>query len=249
MSVLKMKYICLISCLLFASQCVSNDHIFEKPIRWVTDTWPNYTEQDGSGLYHDLMRAIFHKNKEFNVNYAPWLRSLELVKSGGADLTGAMPLNAAYIMSQHVVLSQPISILVRKDQKHLISQRNLSSFAGVWRSGYYNELLDDELKKHVKGVATENADSGFNLVRHKRVDYFIDVRTILSTHLAKQADREDFTLIDISHLNLYMAFSNDERGRKVAALFDQRFSQLTATGKLQEIYAKYDLQQPNQQQF
>lgn len=86
-------------------------------------------------------------------------------------------------------------------------------------------------------------------MRHKRVDYFIDVRTILSTHLAKQVDREDFTLIDISHLNLYMAFSNDERGRKVATLFDQRFSQLTATGKLQEIYAKYDLQQPNQQQF
>lgn len=241
-----MKYFLLIALFLVSAHCFSTEKELEKPIKWVTDSWPNYTDQDGTGLYHDLMRAIFHETDEFHVQYAPWLRSLELVKSGAADLTGAMPLNSTYIMSKNVVLSQPISVLVKTEKKEAIIHNGLMGLVGVWRSGYYKELVNDDLKKQVEGVATENADSGFNLVRYNRVDYFIDVRTMLTTHLAKQEDREAFTLIDIGHLNLHMAFSKSERGREIATLFDQRFSQLSTSGKLKALYTKYQQALPNQ---
>lgn len=229
----------LLSVFLFSPATFSNTNDISKPVRWVTDSWPNYTNQDGTGLYHELMRSIFYEANEFNVQYAPWLRSLELVKSGGADLTGAMPLNPTFIMSKHIVLSQPISLLVRKDRYAKVSESDLPKLVGVWRSGYKNELLNDTIKPLVNGVETENTESGFNLVRYKRVDYLIDIRTILATHLANQPDKAEFQLIDISSLNLYMAFSNSVRGQYIANLFDMRFSELEKSGRLSEIYQKY----------
>lgn len=230
----------LVSVFLFSGAVFSNTDEISKPIRWVTDSWPNYTNQDGTGLYHELIRSIFYEANELNVQYTPWLRSLELVKSGSADLTGAMPLNPAFIMSKHVVLSQPISLLVRKNRYAKLSESDLPKLVGVWRSGYKNELLNDTLKPLVNGVETENTESGFNLVRYKRVDYLIDVRTILETHLAKQADKADFQLIDIASLNLHMAFSNSKRGKQIANLFDMRLNELEKSGHLSEIYQKYN---------
>ena len=95
-------------------------------------------------------------------------------------------------------------------------------------------------------MPTESTDSGFNLVRHNRVDYFIDVRTILATHLAKQPDKSEFELVDIGSLNLYMAFSKSERGKQIAQLFDGRFAELKKSGKLTEIYSKYQQTLPSQ---
>lgn len=225
---------------------MSQQKEIEPPIRWATDSWPNYTDKDGSGLYHELMSSVFHSGHELNVQYAPWLRALELVKSGNADFTGAMPLNSNYVMSQHIVLSQPISVLIKKAYLDSEILTQLPELVGVWRSGYRNELLSGELKSKVKGVPTESTESGFNLVRHNRVDYLIDVRTILTTHLAKQPDKSEFELVDIGSLNLYMAFSKSERGKRIAKLFDSRVTELKKSGKLAEIYNKYQQTLPSQ---
>lgn len=225
---------------------MSQQKEIEPPIRWATDSWPNYTDKDGSGLYHELMSSVFHSGQELNVQYAPWLRALELVKSGNADFTGAMPLNSNYVMSQHIVLSQPISVLIKKAYLDSEILTQLPELVGVWRSGYRNELLSGELKSKVKGVPTESTESGFNLVRHNRVDYLIDVRTILTTHLAKQPDKSEFELVDIGSLNLYMAFSKSERGKRIAKLFDGRVTELKKSGKLAEIYNKYQQTLPSQ---
>nr|WP_275419491.1 transporter substrate-binding domain-containing protein [Pseudoalteromonas sp. MMG024] len=197
-------------------------------------------------MYHELMSSVFHSGHELNVQYAPWLRALELVKSGNADFTGAMPLNSNYVMSQHIVLSQPISVLIKKAYLDSEILTQLPELVGVWRSGYRNELLSGELKSKVKGVPTESTESGFNLVRHNRVDYLIDVRTILTTHLAKQPDKSEFELVDIGSLNLYMAFSKSERGKRIAKLFDSRVTELKKSGKLAEIYNKYQQTLPSQ---
>lgn len=243
---MSIRFYCLISLLFFSTYCLPYQKEVERPIRWVTDSWPNYTDEDGSGLYHELIRSIFNREQEFNVQYAPWLRALELVKSGNADFTGAMPLNANYVMSQHVVLNQPVSVLIKKTNITRVNLPNLPTMVGVWRSGYRNELLSEDLKSLVNGVPTESADSGFNLVRHNRVDYFIDIRTILATHLAKQIDKSEFALVDLNSVNLYMAFSKSERGQQIAKLFDERFSELKKSGKLAEIYSKYQQTLPNQ---
>lgn len=243
---MKIKFYCFLSLLLFSTCCVSQQKEIEPPIRWATDSWPNYTDKDGSGLYHELMSSVFHSGQELNVQYAPWLRALELVKSGNADFTGAMPLNSNYVMSQHIVLSQPISVLIKKAYLDSEILTQLPELVGVWRSGYRNELLSGELKSKVKGVPTESTESGFNLVRHNRVDYLIDVRTILTTHLAKQPDKSEFELVDIGSLNLYMAFSKSERGKRIAKLFDGRVTELKKSGKLAEIYNKYQQTLPSQ---
>ncbi|ATC97824.1 MULTISPECIES: substrate-binding periplasmic protein [Pseudoalteromonas] len=243
---MKIRFYCFLSLLLFSTCCVSQQKEINPPIRWVTDSWPNYTDKDGSGLYHELMRSVFHNVQEFDVQYTPWLRALELVKSGNADFTGAMPLNSNYVMSQHIVLSQPISVLIKKTHLNAVKLTQLPELVGVWRSGYRNELLSGELKSQIKGVPTESTDSGFNLVRHNRVDYFIDVRTILATYLSKQPDKLEFELVDIGSLNLYMAFSKSERGKQIAQLFDGRFAELKKSGKLAEIYNKYQQTLPSQ---
>lgn len=217
----------------------------EKPIHWATDSWKNYTNRDGSGLYHELMKQLFGASKnELVVNYVPWLRALELVKQGQADITGAMPYDPNYLMSHAQILTQPISVLMKKGSFEVGGASSLSERVGIWRSGYRNQLLNNEVKEYVSGSEVNDIDTAINLIRHNRADYLIDVRTMIDTYLATQKDAALFEVVDISQLYLYMAFTKSERGEQIKEIFDNQFAELKRTNVLQKLYAKYRVPLP-----
>ena len=132
-----MKHYLLTLCItlqLFSSSAANAD-----TIRSVTEYWQNYTNKDGSGLYNDIVKAVFAEHKLEIINM-PWKRSLLEVKNGTADMTGATSFVDGYIAPQHAMLAPPISILFNKktmtytDRHSLVNGKLGSTLFRLWKS-------------------------------------------------------------------------------------------------------------------
>jgi ABC-type amino acid transport substrate-binding protein len=229
-------------------------------IRWVTESWQNYTNKDGSGLYNDIVKAVFAEHKLEIINM-PWKRSLLEVKNGTADMTGATSFVDGYIIPRHAILATPISILFDKKKMSYTDLHSLKNHVAVWASPYEDELL---LKSHlafIKGFSVLDRKTAYKLLVSGRADYFVDAKALHQAWLQSleqdakalhqawlQSLEQDakatikaveYQLADIHHLNLFMIFSDNARGQRLKDIFDKGMASLIEKDQLRPIYEKY----------
>ena len=231
--------VCMTLCLLNSS--VAN----AETIRWVTESWQNYTHKDGSGLYIDIIRAVF-ADHQLDIVYMPWKRSLLEVKSGTADMTGATNIVDGYITAHYPILAPPISILFDKQKISYTDLPSLENYVAVWASPYEDELISESEKAFIKGFSVQERKTAYKLLVSGRADYFLDTKALhqawLET-LGKDSkgtlQASDYQLADISRLNLYMIFSDNARGQHLKDIFDKGMAKLIQKGQFRNIYEKY----------
>lgn len=214
-------------------------------IRWVTESWQNYTNEDGSGLYNDILRAVFAEYQLETV-YIPWKRALLEVKNGSADITGATSAVNGYSSSHYPILSAPTSILYKKSDVNYTNLASLENYVGVWAGPYEDELFQGIDKSFFNGFSVQERDTAYKLLLSGRADYFLDTRALQQAWLASQEltsagkfKAEDYVIVNVSRLNLYMIFTDNERGGKLKEIFDHGIDKLKQQGELRKIYEKY----------
>ncbi len=220
----------------------------KESVIWVTESWPNFTETDGRGLYHEIMSAVFETTDyKLVVEYAPWKRSLYKVENSEADITGAMPKNGRFYFSTLPILKEPKSILFDESQLTISSLSQLPMFVGTWPKEYEKELFTDEIRKHISGFSAADRTGALKVLMHGRSDYYFDTRAILELsiiELKKKVPAQRFQIKDIGYFELHMAFSKNGKGKKIKALFDMRIKALLVEGRLAKIYDKYNIPFP-----
>jgi ABC-type amino acid transport substrate-binding protein len=216
-------------------------------IRWVTESWDNYTNQDDSGLYHDIIRAAFDGH-QLEITYVPWKRSLLEVKNGTADMTGATSFVDGYIPSRYVMLATPISILFDKRKITYTDLRSLEKYIAVWPNPYEEELILESNKAFIKGFSVQEREAAYRLLVSGRADYFLDTRGLhqswleaLSKDPESKSQASDYQIVDISCLDLFMIFSDNARGQRLKDIFDIGIARLILNGQLSQLYEKYHL--------
>ena len=214
-------------------------------IRWVTESWQNYTNKDGSGLYNDIVRAVF-VDQHLEVIYIPWKRTLLEVKNGTADMTGATSVVNGYITPRYPILVAPISILFNKHKIAYTDLSSLANYVGVWASPYEDELFLGTEKSLFNGFSVQERETAYKLLVSGRADYFLDTKALHQAWLEKQVigtneniKVDDFKIKDISSLNLFMIFSDNARGQRLKDIFDAGMAKLIQSGELRKIYEKY----------
>ncbi|MGS2721268.1 substrate-binding periplasmic protein [Paraglaciecola aestuariivivens] len=214
-------------------------------IRWVTESWQNYTNKDGTGLYNDIIKAVF-KEHQLQVDHVSWKRSLLEVKNGSADMTGATSVTQGYLSPNNAILAPPISILLIKDRLDFQDMGSLQNYVAVWASPYEEEIIPKHYKSLIKGFSVLERKTAYKMLLSGRADYFVDTKALhqawldnYQTEPNELAERKEFELHDISSLKLYMIFTNNQRGQKLKILFDQGMRDLAKNGELSKIYAKY----------
>jgi ABC-type amino acid transport substrate-binding protein len=235
-------------------QCLNPPVARAESVNWVTESWPNYTDEDGSGLYHDIVNAVF-ADHQLLITYMPWKRALMEVKNGTADLTGATSVKADYITPRYAILAPPVSILFNKNNMSYTTLASLKNYAAVWAAPYEEELITDINRAFIKGFSVQERQTAYKMLVSGRADYFLDAKTLHQAWLANiksdpraELQASDYQLEDISRLHLYMIFSKNERGQRLNAIFEQGMSKLIQTGQLTKIYEKYNFlaQMPSQ---
>ncbi|MBF0573699.1 MAG: transporter substrate-binding domain-containing protein [Desulfamplus sp.] len=236
--------ICIFSILSINSSMV---HSNELTITFVSEEWKDSTHSDGTGLYWDIIRAVFepagYKVITINKSYAG---SVSMVKKKAMDaMLGAYENEIADgVYPQTHFGVDVVQAVYRKGQK--IEWKGIISIKKstvAWIRGYsYDTYLSQDIAKSLNIRLFNNREEIFKFFETGKLDFYIDAEADITDFFKKYANQyleQDFIRQTFLELKLFVVFTFDERGRKLAAIFDRRMEELLKKGEIKKLYNKY----------
>lgn len=226
-------------------------------LRFHTGSWTGITNEDGTGLYHEILQRIYAPHGiEVEVTYFPVKRALMNVANGDADMAGATnKADQGQIRAKHPIW---VSMNCALFEKNRLSEWNglqtIEENRGRVVSSYGMGRMVG-VKIHEVTTRTQ----ALNMMLDGRMDYYADTQETLTKLLAgdttvigfeegKQPGemphfkRSLYVVRNIKATPAYMIFSDTDRGRRFRDIFDEGFKKLHESGELAKIYKNWNLE-------
>ena len=219
-----------------------------KSISIVAPEWEGFTNRDGSGLYWELLKAIYEP-EGIRLRYAivPWNRAMKMVTRYqvysaivGEYLDSEEPL----IFPQFAIDVEYLSVLTRSERG--LPWQGLSSLSGKkvgWIKGY--DVLPDE-QRDFELVEYRTTDAGLELLADGRIDYMIDEWDEIAA--AAAAKSEDMGLYTFNEMpdgtDVYVGFLDSPLSAIYISIYNKRMRELYHSKQLQQLYEKYEAEIP-----
>ncbi|MBC7658112.1 MAG: transporter substrate-binding domain-containing protein [Chitinophagaceae bacterium] len=216
-------------------------------VAWHTpNDWPGYIDEQGNGLYADLVNRVF-KSGGITVKREtyPWKRSLKNVLVGKADFTGGLsPVNSYYLSKQPLVQGFEM-IFTRHGLVKAPLLKNLAHFKGVWVMGY-TEGFPRAIRLNLHGSEVASREQALLMVLSGRADYYLDNKSQMARTLGGAAQRlRGYDWCELYASKIYMVFTKNERGRAIRDFYDRAIGVLMSSGALKNIYEKWTIALPD----
>lgn len=244
---MKRKIMVLLMCLLAATTAMAQSEGKNEidKVRFLSESWEDITNTDGTGLCWELFKKVYEPvDIEMTFEIVPYARSVRMVQDKLADVAVGVykdEFDKALFSDWHYL--QDIVLVVFKKDK-VAEWKGEESLAGRigWIRGYaFNEYLE----KEVKFYETDDRETGLKMLELDRLDFFLDTESELRAALdAGVVDPKDLQVETLLKLNVYLAFADNERGRKLRGIFDDRMAELVKSGELKPLYEKWGLRYP-----
>lgn len=215
-------------------------------IKWISpNSWPRFIDERGEGLYASIIEAVFTQDKVQVIREtAPWKRSLQQVRDGKADITGATAPDANYLQASEPVLEGCEKIFAKAGRAPEIDSY-LKNHKGAWVNGYISSYPSIR-REQLKGIEVKTRHQALQMMLSGRVDYYLDNETQMNQTLEEmEFPREQFSSRNFFCTRVYMAFSRTPRGEKIRAYYDARIVALRKSQVLQKIYDKWAFKLPS----
>lgn len=215
-------------------------------IRIVTPAWSTLTNEDGTGLYFDLMRKVFEPaGVEITYDIVPWKRAKDMVRSGEADALLAAYLtedDPAFIYPEHPMDLDYTVAVFKKGDIAWDGRKSLEGKAVVWKRGYnYQNYIDVK----VEWSEIDSTAQGFLMVEKNRVDAYLDIKPTIDGYIKEHPDEtSQFQVETAFTINTYPRFGNNSSSRKLIEIYDKRMADLKASGELAEVFKKWGMALP-----
>jgi ABC-type amino acid transport substrate-binding protein len=220
-----------------------NSNAAQESVVWGTDEWEGFTNKNGTGFYHELMSQLFPSPQyQIQISYLPWKRSLMYLERKSIDMTGAMPASNKFYMSSSPILSETIYAVYLADNTSICC--NFEDKLGSHRSGYDVDLFYRALPRKTKAVTVKDAQDGIKFVLNGKVDYFVDVGSVVASIIA-QYPEGTLKQKEIGSFPLYWAFTKNQKGKYLKTQFDGRLEEMRQTGELLKLYDSHKLIMPH----
>lgn len=217
-----------------------------RSVCWITESWPKFTQEDGKGVYHELVKAVFaSQGIKVDIQYAPWKRAVENVRRGLCDMTGGIEPNQAYYQSKYPLFEFHNQIIFKKGTIDWKGPQSLEGKSGVWVRGSISKVTDSEILNHAEGYQTENYEQALRMLFRNRVGFLISGSLAFKNHmgLVEGMQIKDYDLVEYATGQLYMSFTKNEKGASLKKQYDQGIESLSGE-KIQAIYRKWGLVAP-----
>lgn len=209
-----------------------------KEIVVATETWEGATNNDGTGLYWDILKMVYAPlGYTIVTKNTSYIKSVELVKLDRADLFLAshkdekeFALYPKYHFDQDVIIALFSSELLEEWK----GQKSLEGLNVAWIRGYeYDKYLSVKVAKE----EVNEIINGLKLLKSEHIDVYIDNRKYLSEPIQRyRLDNENYVKKIILQLKLYPAFANNKRGKELRQIWDKRMQVLIETLEFKELY-------------
>lgn len=215
-----------------------------RQIRLVSEVWRDYTNADGSGMAWDVLRQVFEPaGIALHLQSMPYTRSVGLVQRGEADAwVGSFrdEVKEKVIYPRQSYDSDAIVALGLAD-KPVPSLETLGDYRLVWMHGYGF----DRYLPNVRNFREVQRRIGIiGMLEQGHADLFIDSLSEAEDVLDEAPVRERLRLTELTRLPLYLGFADTPRGRHFARIYDQRMSELLASGELRPIFKRWQQAYP-----
>ncbi|AUG10177.1 ABC transporter substrate-binding protein [Pseudomonas sp. S09G 359] len=203
-----------------------------------SEAWDDYTNADGSGLAWDVLRQVFEPaGIKLQTRSVPYTRSVGLARRGEVD---------GWVGSYRDEVKGVVYPKWRYDSDHIYAlglataptptMATLANYRLAWVRGYKFEAYLPNVQRFNQ---IERRDGILPMLEHARADFYIDSLTESKFVLSQAKDPTQFKLSPIVELPLYIGFTDNERGRALAGVFDQRMAALIASGELRPIFERW----------
>ena len=207
-----------------------------------SEEWTNATNRDGTGLYWDIIRAVFEpvgiKTKFIIQSYNG---SVKLVKKNRVDAAvGIYPeIIPGALFSEYPFIKDYVLVLFKKNKlDQWNGQESLQNHKVAWIKGYsYDEYLEVPVIKQ----EITNRNNILRLLDNDQVDFFLDTRNDMESVLNKAGvEVSRYTVETVLELDRYLVFADNLRGKKLKKIFDYRFPRLVQSGEIERLFAKWN---------
>lgn len=217
-----------------------------KDIDLVSDAWHDLTRKDGTGLYFDLIRAVYERPRiALKIRILPYARTVNLVRDKRADAWVASFLNEKdfplypkwhFDQNAQMVVYPVGSPLPFQDQDSLANRRV------AWLRDFG---LDRYIKVPMRVTEVDTIASAFGMLDKDRVDYFVGARSDLQDHIRDaKVDMSRYQMKFVMNLGLYLAFADTPKGAALRDIWDREMEVLHKSDAFLAIYRKYGYDVP-----
>jgi polar amino acid transport system substrate-binding protein len=215
-------------------------------ITLASDTWHDLTRKDGTGLYFDLIRAVFARaGVQVSTQIMPYARSVAMVRDQRVDAWVAsfmhekdFPLYPKWHFDRNaqMVVFRADSATPFRDEASLAHRKV------AWLRDFG---LDRYIKAPMQATEVDTIASAFGMLQRKRVDFFIGAQSDLADHIRDaKVDMSAYRMEFVKHLGLYLAFANTPKGAALRTLWDAEMETLHRDPAFRAIYKQYGMDIP-----
>ncbi len=242
-------------CVVFGCVLMQHSRIFAedlKVIHVVCEEWAEYTNEDGTGVYWEVVKAVYEPvGIQVKTEVMPWKRADRTVLRKKADAI----VGDYYDQEQagqeflyptwHISVEDPIIAVFKKGAIPDWERQGVQSLAGKtvgWIRGYdfdTKDWLDVSVKKHEVTTILQGLKM---LAAVGRLDVLIDYRSTIKLEGEKAGIdvEQDYELKTVTlGEKLFLKFANTERSKQLMRIFDERMSELVTSGEMEQIYTKW----------
>lgn len=215
-------------------------------IRFATPEWQGQTNADGSGLFFDIVRAVYEPvGIKVSYTIVPWKRAKVMVNAGKADALLCEWADTAKKDGQ-VVPKYPLSIdytAVIFKKANMPDWKGLTSLQGkraAWRRGYDYHLLRWMEGITVHHTEIDDPDVAWRMLSNGHVDAYMDSLIDINYHIEdKKVDMTPYHKETLWSANTYLAFSNSPATKPLMETYDERIPVLISSGELAKLHEKW----------
>ena len=215
-------------------------------IQIATPAWDGQTNEDGTGLFFDIIRAVYEPaGIKMKFQIMPWKRSVQEMLSGRADVVLDMyreDLEKDMIAPKYPLLKEFTVAIFKKER--ITDWKGAESLRGldlIWIRGYnYHN------SRHLRGIKfnwseIDDYDTAWRMLAKNRADAYLEAYTDAAHYIKEnKTDMNLYRMETIGGDKGYTVFKKSAKSEELVKIYDTRIVELLASGELKKIFDKWN---------
>ncbi|WP_461208254.1 substrate-binding periplasmic protein [Desulfocurvus sp. DL9XJH121] len=215
-------------------------------VRTAGPSWEGFTNHDGRGLYHEILKAVFGLyGVRVTHDYVPSQEAYDLVRVGRADmmLCHDKPLPGLTLATEPMYEGAYYVLFLRRGGPAWDPPQSLEGRSIAWRRGYY---APGDVPASMRVEEADLGVTALDRVADGGLDFYLDDLNLIQESLkARPAlDPADFRIEPLGRRSYRPLLKPSQRGLAVRDLYDLGMAELRARGELRPIFEKWGFPLP-----
>ncbi len=212
-------------------------------IRIVTPAWEGQTNEDGTGLYFDIVRSVYEPlGIKMTYEIVPWKRAELMINRNDADAMLCAQRKKKRLTPKYPMFVENTVALFKKENiKEWKGIETLRGKRAVWIRGYDLHMIAKLKHLNLEPHEVNEHRQAWKLIEKGTFDFYIDVLVDIDLYIRK--NKPDMTPYQIEILdtsNAYMSFAKTGKSDKLIEIYDKRIMEIFKSGELKKMYEKWN---------